>query len=263
MKINFITTVVNRPKFVEIQYLLFKKYCTIDFDFYVIDDSHNDSLSIEFYNICNKYNINYIKKESVNQKFTNPGMSNNPNDDCAHAVQWTYDNVIFKNMKDDYVLFLDSDMFLIDYFNPIEYMEDYVMCGLEQARKTENKTIDYIWNGIMFFNMKKMLEINDYPDFWCGTVYDIPVDVGGQLHFFIKNNNLNWKKTDVLYPEKIFNYDVKDIIAGFEFHCNKKILHFHAGTNWHLDWKNKKDLDFKKAEVFEKIINQYLGHNEN
>ena len=72
------------------------------------------------------------------------------------TIQWTYDNLIKTDYCSDLVLFLDSDMFLLDNFSMVDYMKDEIISGLKQVRGN----IEYMWNGIMFFNMPKIMEID-------------------------------------------------------------------------------------------------------
>lgn len=78
----------------------------------------------------------------------------NPAQACADTVQWTYDILIKENHKNDIVFFCDSDLFLIDEFDIVEYMNDAIIAGLPQYRGS----VIYMWNGIMFFNMPIIIE---------------------------------------------------------------------------------------------------------
>ena len=140
--IHIFTSVVNRPDFVSLQQQLFKKFLKNEYTFHVVDDSVDARISSEFYWFCKSNGVEYYRKPPEDKPM-------NPAQACAHTVQWTYDNLIRKNHSEDIVLFLDSDMFLIDEFDIAEYMSDAAIGGLPQQRGH----VTYMWNGIMFFNM--------------------------------------------------------------------------------------------------------------
>ena len=76
-----------------------------------------------------------------------------------------------------------SDLFLIDDFDIVDYMNDAIIAGLPQYRGH----ITYMWNGIMFFNMPKMEDLDI--DFSDGVVNGELTDVGGNTYYYFKKNN--------------------------------------------------------------------------
>jgi hypothetical protein len=249
MTVQIFTTVVNRPEFVELQNKLFKKYLKNDYVFHVIDDSIDQKLSEIFSDVCSKNNIKYYKKPiSV--------VSMNPAQACAYAIQWTYDNIIKKKHKSDIVFFCDSDMFLIDDFDIEDYIKDCIISGLSQQRGHVN----YMWNGIMFFNMPKILDYDI--DFSEGVVEGNLTDVGGHIYYYLKKNNLKLKDTGVSYPTHFNDIELQNIEVtngyNFELHLDGKFLHYRAATNWHSNWKGTEDPLVKKTEIFNQIIVEIL-----
>lgn len=273
MTVQIFTTVVNRPDFVEIQDKLFKKFLKEEYQFNVIDDSVDETVSKEFENICKKYSIQYYRKpQSESKKFDNPLAG------ARHAtetIQWTYDNLIRKNHSKDLILFCDSDMFLLDDFSLEEYMDGEIIAGHLQVRGH----VRYIWNGLMFFNMEKISKIDPNLNFSDGSVEGIITDIGGHLYPYFKKYNINFKRindsgTEEDYPEYPSEYNGIQIPLlltsdmwckpedgyNFELHLNGKFLHYRAGTNWHTQnsWKSKEDPLKIKAEIFNKIIGDFI-----
>jgi hypothetical protein len=249
--IHIFTTVVNRPEFVEIQDKLFKKYLSNDYEFHVVDDSISLEIENQFKDICEKRNLKYYKKpENITPM--------NPAQACAAAVQWTYDNLININHKNDLVCFFDSDMFLIDNFDVENYLSDAVIAGLPQVRGP----ITYMWNGIMFFNMPKISKIDPYINFRDGSVEGYLTDVGGQTWRYFTKNNIKMKETDVQYPTHYEEIDLQNdqVTKGynFELHLDGKFLHYRAATNWHSNWKGSQDPLIEKTKIFNKIIEGLL-----
>lgn len=252
MAVQIFTSVVNRPDFVEIQKKLFDKFLKNDYEFHVVDDSIDENVSKEFQNICQSNSIKYHKKDTKDSNL-------NPAQACASAIQWTYDNLILKNHSEDKILFLDSDMFLIDNFDIEKYLDDCFISGLPQIRGN----VKYLWNGIMLFDMKKIFEIDPYISFSDGVVEGHLTDVGGETYFYFKKNNISFKETDVQYPTHFEDIELQNenLTKGynFELHLNGKFLHYRAATNWHSNWRGVEDPLLQKTKIFNKIIEKILS----
>jgi len=216
MKLKIFTTVTNQPAFAELQAQTFEKFVDSDYEFHLIDDSLN--LSEEYIKICEDNSIFYHKKE---EKI----IPHNPMVACAFAIQWTYDNLIRK-CKDDIVLFLDSDMFLLEKFNIVEYMQDKTILGCYQKRGH----VEYLWNGILFFNMPKILSLTGELDFSCGMIDGELCDVGGGTYYFLKQNNIS---IDDITVQQTYNGYYKGYeVENMESLMDEKFLHFRGGTLW-------------------------------
>jgi len=275
MTTQIFTSVVNRPDFVETQYRLFKTFLKDEeWQFNVVDDSMEESITEEFKSVCDIYGIKYYRKpQNPNKKFDNPLAG------ARHAtetIQWTYDTIIKEKHDEDMVLFCDSDMFLLDEFSIEEYIKDEVIAGALQVRGP----IEYIWNGIMFFNMSEITKIGRDLNFSDGDVEGNMTDIGGHLYYWFLENNVKFKNVNeggttpddcAEYPDEynginlIFdnNDDMWTKPEGgfrFELHLDNKFLHYRAGTNWHTQssWKTKEDPIRKKAEVFNQIIKDFI-----
>lgn len=250
--IRIFTSVVNRSDFLELQSMLFKQFLKNEYTFHVVDDSVDIRLSMQFQWVCADQKLDYIRKPT-NTKPLNPAQA------CADTVQWTYDNIIKEHCADDIVLFLDSDMFLIDEFDIEEYMNDAIIAGLPQKRRH----VTYMWNGIMFFNMPKIEDKNI--DFSDGMVDGEMTDVGGQTYWYFKKTGIEMKKTDEefpVYPTHWNDIEIQDeeVTKGYniELHLDSKFLHYRAGTNWHSNWKDWNDPLEKKDKIFKTIIEEIL-----
>jgi hypothetical protein len=274
MTSQIFTSVVNRPDFVETQAKLFKRFLKDDYQFNVVDDSMEPSITSEFERVCKENGIVYYRKpQSPNKKFDNPTAG------ARHAtetIQWTYDTIIKEKHGEEPVLFCDSDMFLLDDFSIEEYIKDEVIAGALQDRGG----IVYIWNGLMVFNMSKISKIDPNLNFSDGIVEGQMTDIGGHLFYWFRDNQVHFKNINEggttpddcpEYPEEyngvklVFdnNSDMwtqPDGGFGFELHLESKFLHYRAGTNWHTQssWKTKEDPIKKKAEMFNQIIKDFI-----
>lgn len=253
MKLLFITNVVNRPDFLVLQNFALKKFCKHNYHFCVVDDSIDESLSAEFQKISLENKISYFKKPFKN--------INNPADACAHTIQWTYDNIIQKLFSDYFIFYIDSDMFLIDYFEIDNQLFNEFLGGIKQIREN----IIYPWNGLMFLNMKKINLLDSHLNFKNETINGIMTDVGGAVYYYLQKNNIDFFKFNTFYPEYFEDINLHnfDLFEGynFELHYNKKFLHYRAGTNWQKNsyWKkvlhsSEKDRIF--SYIKQKIISE-------
>ena len=226
MKLKIFTTVTNLPAFAQLQAQTFKKFVDSDYEFHLIDDSLN--FSEQYIKICQHNSIFYHKKE---EKI----VPHHPSMSCAFAVQWTYDNLI-KECKDDIVLFLDSDMFLFKKFDIIAYMQDKTIVGSYQNRGH----VEYLWNGILFFNMPKVLNLKGNLDFGCGIVEGELTDVGGRTYHFIKENRSQIDFIAATYGGFYNGVELENM----ETFIDGKFFHFRGGTLWD-----------QKVDVYERKLN--------
>lgn len=243
--IHIFTSVVNRPDFVLLQNKLFQKFLKNDYQFHVVDDSIDQTISEKFDTICSENGFSYYKKPERTVQM-------NPAQACADTVQWTYDTLIKENHKNDIVFFCDSDLFLIDEFDIVEYMNDAIIAGLPQYRGS----VTYMWNGIMFFNMSMMKDLNI--NFSDGVIENELTDVGGHTYYYFKKNNIQMKEMDVQYPTHYYDIELQneEVTRGynFELHLDGKFLHYRAATNWHTNWRGSEDPLTYKTKIFNQIM---------
>jgi hypothetical protein len=243
--IHIFTSVVNRPDFVLLQNKLFQKFLKNDYQFHVVDDSIDQTISEKFDTICSENGFSYYKKPERTVQM-------NPAQACADTVQWTYDTLIKENHKNDIVFFCDSDLFLIDEFDIVEYMNDAIIAGLPQYRGS----VTYMWNGIMFFNMSMMEDLNI--NFSDGVIENELTDVGGHTYYYFKKNNIQMKEMDVQYPTHYYDIELQneEVTRGynFELHLDGKFLHYRAATNWHTNWRGSEDPLTYKTKIFNQIM---------
>ena len=115
---KIVTSVVNNPIFIEIQHYTLKKYFQGDYEFIVFNDAKdfpdftngNDiTIKQQIQDICNKLNITCINIPNEHHR-QNLVASARTADSMNYILKYQINN------PDKYLL-LDSDMFLIDYFD--------------------------------------------------------------------------------------------------------------------------------------------------
>lgn len=155
---KIITAVVNNPIFIEIQYYTLKKYFKGQYEFIVFNDAKdfpdftncNDlTIKKQIEDICSKLNIQCINIPNENHK-TNKCAAKR----CANSMNYI---LKYQIENPDKYLLLDSDMFLIDYFDINKY-SNYDCAIVLQSRNNFN--INYFWNGIYYFDITKMKNLH-------------------------------------------------------------------------------------------------------
>lgn len=190
-KILIFTYSYNRPDFIEIQYRTFKKFLKDDYEFIVFNDASTPEMEKQIMNTCEKFGIrcSRIPQEIHNR----PYLQRWPGDDYNHptvrncnVVQYSLDTLGF--FHDDIVMILDSDLFLIKEFSIKDYLNSHDIGGVLQLRYKDGiASIRYLWIGLAFLNMATMPNKSTI-NFNCGRVDGIPVDAGGQTHYYLQNN---------------------------------------------------------------------------
>lgn len=259
----FISTYFNNAHFIELQYRSFKKYVQDDWDFAIIDDAADDTVSLlsgkkaaqEIPEECARYGIRHIKPPQTIHGFTDQGGLMQRKDSLGNVwhptekhhclLRWILDN--HKNLGfDQYrtLVLFDADMFFKNPINISEYMEDYDLMGShrEQVIVTDHitvpltedivemagKKIDFFTLCLLFVNMQTVKNLETFNN----SSYLRISDTGGKSHRFIEQNP-NYKV--------LFLGDMSDQNYRVDFFFKKdrpyspesaEIIHYRAGSNW-------------------------------
>jgi hypothetical protein len=146
-----VTAVVNNPRFIELQYYTLARYMKCDYEFIVFNDAKawpdftnggDASVRAQIEEICRKYGIRCINIPNAAHQTVRCAMQR-----CADANNYILQ---YQLANPDKYLCIDSDMFLIDDFDPARY--DGRTAVVLQTRGSTN----YFWNGIYYFDIEKM-----------------------------------------------------------------------------------------------------------
>jgi len=255
---KIVTSVVNNPIFIEIQYYTLKKYFQGEYQFIVFNDAkdfndftnYNDiTIKQQIQDVCNKLNVTCINI---------PNKHHEQNGDaalrCADSMNYILEYQ--KNNPDKYLL-LDSDMFLIDYFDINKYSN--YDCAIVLQSRNENK-INYFWNGIYYFDLTKMKNI-ELLNWNCCT----NCDVGGMMQKWLAKQMVNtpMPNTDeIRWLDKEFHtnniyfikhlwsctWDINEIPKNLE--TNRKLIEFLKN-----DIRNEKNKFF--CEIYDNVFLHY------
>jgi hypothetical protein len=265
---TFVTAVVNNPVFIIIQHSTLSRFVKGEYKFIVFNDAKDfpdrsnggdTNIRQQIRTICSNLNIECI--DIPNEKHR---LISNPIDRCADSMNYILEYQ--KNNKEKYFL-LDSDMFLIDYFD-INTFNDYDCAIILQTRDDPlnvGEIINYCWNGLYYFDFTRIKNIDLLDWYYCkGT------DVGGKMRYWL-NEQTNvfptceairnsvvpgifnrdsiyyikhlwsgtWDETE--YPKNIQIDGLLDFLkndprnTNNKFFCeiyHDKFLHYRAGGNW-------------------------------
>jgi hypothetical protein len=265
-----ITAVVNNPTFIEMQYHTLKKYLKgVDtYEFIVFNDAKpfpdftNDgdlSLVEKIAETCRVLNVQCIPIPNGHHK-----QQLNAATRCADSMNYILQ---YQLKHPDQYLLLDSDMFLIDYFDMNKYFK-YECAVLLQSRF--DSRLNYIWNGIYYFDIPKMknLDIFNWNPGKGGDVGAMAEEwlkreMGGAI--LPKTDDLRWKKNETFHTDTIYfiphlwstswnanelpdnlkpnkalltfmQEDVRNVNGNFYCEIYDKVfLHYRAGSNWNKE----------------------------
>lgn len=257
-----ITAVVNNPVFIEIQYYTLKEFMKCDYEFIVFNDaksfsdySNGGDITIKnsIEETCKKLDIQCINISNQQHMIQQDAAIR-----CADSMNFILN---YQKQHPDKYLLIDSDMFLIDYFDLTDY-ENYDCAVVLQSRN--NCIINYLWNGIYYFDFTKMKNIN-LLNWNCKP----GCDVGGMMEQWLKSQtnkipntdeirhtNKSFHNDDIYYIKHLWScsWDESEIPENFKdntklihfiktdprnqngkFYCeiyDNKFLHYRAGGNW-------------------------------
>jgi len=157
----------------------------------------------------------------------------------------------------DKYLLLDSDMFLIDYFD-IDKYSNYECAIVFQSR--QNGEINYFWNGIYYFDMTKIRDIELLNWNCCPGS-----DTGGMMKDWIKKNvyeshipdinEMRWNDknyhTSIIYFIRHLHsctWDISELPSNLE--SNLKLIDFLKN-----DKRNNNDKFF--CEIYDDVFLHY------
>lgn len=246
MAVKIFLFTFNRPDLLEVQIKTLQKFIKNEHEIFVIHDSRNDEFVDHFLPICEKFNVKFYHHNSDSGK--------SPSDYHSSCVQWAYDNFILKECKNDLVVILDHDMFLIEEFDVEEYMSGYDAAGCLQKRNN----VEYLWPGLTILNISTVHSV-DF-NFLNGSFNGQLLDTGGGTCKLLLNKTIKYKNTGVEYPDEYNGLNLKDpnISNGFNFelHLDNKFLHSRNACAWH---NNMKPNDSTKTQTIYQILNDFIN----
>ncbi len=245
--IRIYTFQFNNAKFLELQYLTFKRFLKEEHQIICINNSYDKP----------------HEKEAIRAKAEELGIPHYIPQNVSHhgagrshqtAINWAWRNLM---VHDDTIIILDHDMFPIRQF---QLYPEYDIISVMQGRGAH---IKYFHPGIMIIHPS--VKDRDKVDFIGEEIDGIACDSGGNWHFYIESHpELKIKGLSMVnvcaehenlhvLPEKAregyYEADPMQI-------CEDFLLHGRGGSNWQQTPENLFNL--KMAQI-EQTINYYLN----
>jgi hypothetical protein len=257
--VSVITTVYNKPEFIDIQFKLLKKNLLDNFTYTVYDNSDNSLIKQQIIKVCSDYNINYVSiPQNIHKNY-------DPSSKAGQSLDWAISHNV-NNIKSEKMMILDSDMFLIEPTSFDSEILNYDIVGIYQERDH----VFYYTNQLVFLNLKNLPNFINVPKFLPGVIDGKNTDCGGYLYNYINENNVKHKNIDYrnhsgtinksnlnLLPDYFIDYFSQELNFMEKSFAEtfSKFLHFRAGSNWiNFD----KNLQEKREKNLINYINKIL-----
>lgn len=229
----------NRTDFLSLQYESLKRFCKDSFEYYCIDNFVRSEDQELIKKQCKDFDIHYVKFDTYS--LTGSAWDHAP---ALNSI---------KNITNDSEInvILDFDIFLINEFSFVNYIQEYNIAGMYQQRN--NFDIEYLSPFVVIVNKN-----SDFSQLTFDGVNGC--DVGGNTRNYLKSHIVKLiLHTSALHKkrdEKCFTipYDSSygcQILEG-------SFLHYYRGTNWDQkseDFKIKKTSWLKNALEVSKTQN--------
>lgn len=240
---KILTSVVNNTGFIELQYYTLKKHFKGQYEFIVFNDAKGFSdltnggdttLRSKITELCLKLGIQCI--EVPNSHHVYMDMSR------RHADTFNLHVLDYQKRNPDKYLLIDSDMFLVNDFNPNNYIQ-YESAIVPQIRHD----ITYFWPGLCYMDFTRIqnVELLDWKP-------SPGLDSGGMMEVWLKTQkpesvysirhlpSCTWSAADLPSTlkdnEKLVNFlntDVRNVNGKFFCELYDGVfLHYRAGGNW-------------------------------
>jgi len=284
----FIATYHNNPHFIEYQYKSFKAFIKDEWDFAVIDDSSDDTISIltggsaktEIRNECHKYGVDLVCVPQSIHAFVEDGglvphdapdvTIHHPSERHQGCLKWIWNN--YKALGFDRyktLCLLDADAFFRKPINISEYMENYDILGTARDQMITidhvtfpqpQEVLDIAGTRIKFYNllvlMINMQTVKNLETFESRSFIRV-TDSGGKSSIFIKNNpqyNFGYL-LDAHSPENRV-----DRVSKISPHTDDfEIVHYNGGSCW--DYQSKDYYQEKMYRMFKRYAPELLSND--
>lgn len=210
----------NKPEYIELQKKSFDKWIKFKYDFIIV----NNAIDI---NIINSIST-ITESLGLRMIYCNNDISSMSSISHQNAFQYIIDDVT----DGDNIMILDHDLFVISELNE-NYYKGFDMVILPQLRDS----IEYPWPGMIIFNnIKKKNDIS----FASGLIEGVSCDTGGNIYYYIKNNNLNVRKINESY------FDNGRMLMS---NLDNIFLHLISGSGWNSNYDLANKLRFLKEKL--------------
>lgn len=184
----------NHADFISVQKKTLEKFLKDDYEYIVFNDAFDDNEAKEIHDTCLLLGITCIRIPQEDRG-TPSWMLNDYSQFVQEHPWWSvmafrHDQAIAYMMKTkgfDYngiVVLLDSDLFLINDFSIIDFLEDYDIAGVRLGYEPNRL---HFWPGLMFFRMNR-LPNKETMTFTPVMTKELTLNTGGSLYHYLEEN---------------------------------------------------------------------------
>jgi hypothetical protein len=208
-----VTLASHKPNFLELQLKNFTKILGVDFTFLVLNNAKNSGTYNEIEKICSNTGITCIKVRKqlslsvyrLRSVFKN-GDYRDPSLACSYGMNWFWKNILPAYSHFKYILFIDSDMFILNKEKISKLLSDAALVTIEQFRG-KNFEFSYPYAGFNiinneYFSLVKKLNWNP------AIINNERLDCGGASTSFYK------ELKDLNLVKKILLLSLRSISGG-------------------------------------------------
>lgn len=273
-KTLLLSTYYNAPHFLELQQQSFNLFMNDEFDFYIFDDSDDNTQAIlsgihartSIIDECDRLNIIRIPvPQSVHACVKDGGLvpdglpASHPTERHRACLHWILKDGFKKlNISDyDAVVLMESDMMLRRSVSFINILNHHDLLGTGKKNRTmvnrrdpdqfwperiadlDEITIDHFNMMLTIFNPNIVSDIDEMDiGGFAGT------DTGGKTHFFMSDRDY---RCNFLH---VFNDLDKQVdLFAIDDVSNPEFVHYRAGSNW----------DYQSVEYYKEKLNRMLN----
>jgi hypothetical protein len=215
------------------QHRTLQKFSLDPYELVIIDNTTPDRAQVraEIAALCRDLGLRCLRVPADKQNH------NTANEAHAHALEWMWPEVVLKD-RPAYAVLYDFDMFLCKPFSVSAFLGSLAFAGWGQG----HAPIHYLWPGLAFVNLG-ILPSPEQISWYCGRIDNVPVDVGGQLHHYLKNHP-ELQVKDMESTARITHAQGLErlpVLARATYEdrfgvdvMNRAFLHYVGGSGW--DW---------------------------
>ena len=212
-KLLIVTLASHKPNFLKLQLKNFTKILGANFTFLVLNNAKNPVAYNEIEKICRDTGITCIKVGKhlplsfyrFRSVFKN-GDYRNPSLACSYGMNWFWKNVLPSYCHFKYILFIDSDMFILNREKISKLLSDPALVTIEQFRGKDSE-FSYPYAGFNiinneYFSLIKKLNWNP------AVIKNERLDCGGASTSLYKDMN------DLNLVKKVLLLSLRSISSG-------------------------------------------------
>jgi hypothetical protein len=188
------TSIANHSDFIKIQHQTLKNFLKDDYEYIIFNDAFDDNEAQEINDACLLLGITCIRIPQENR-----GTPSWMLEEYSQFVQehpwWSvaafrHDQAIAYMMKmkgfnyNGIVVLLDADLFLINDFSIVDFLEDYDIAGVRLGYEPNRL---HFWPGLMFFRMDR-LPNKETMEFTPVMTKELTLNTGGSLYHYLEKN---------------------------------------------------------------------------